>query len=852
MAFAAATLTGCAINEPNDPEEYKPSSELSFTTDVDVPVKAGTRGTPINDEEDMTTMGVFASYTGTSDWTAEAPLNKMFNKQLNYSGGEWEYLPGEGVQWNAQTVVDRYSFFAYAPYADTANGITVLGASGDAGIPTLTYTVPEDVTKQPDLMVATKKNVRPSGAKVQLDMKHALTSVGFQIVAEDSGKKLTGISITGVSVSGTVAMDGETIAWGSFGAVTESDFSASLAYDSGKDYYTVPTGTAGSPVAGNGYLMMIPQTLTSAAKVTMSFDGEADRTIDLGTHMWEAGDKVTYSITLTAEGVIIVGPTSVSIPYIAGVGGNFSVTCQMANGDPAPTLPWSFSVPASIDWLRLSTSATATWATATTTVSGMGSSTIYLVATENTSTTTTRSTKVTLAGAGDEVAVTQGKTPSSSTDNTPSGIVGTVGAFWKKDQTGERIVTIPTTTSTYAGDWTAQVVYYGTGFSAGDILMVAGDSEDATSIAADTYTDPESRQVSAYPTAAQAIAGTATTASGIKFRIFMKEEWDGTSPRYAKIAVNFGNTGQYTRFIYVRQGEQDDYLMRPGDAGTAVGTRDLAAKFSPYNLTDPDFTGLTGSTAQRGSTVTPQSEDPTTSDVFTDYPSQAGAFYKWAETAGVVAYNPAVPNSAAVTGWVSSNNVTANWDVEIGTTGNTPRDLYEGCPTGYRRFTDGSTSSNVTISSQGASNSEMGQSLFENPVTGATTSNTTGNSVWGYYSDGWFDRFTPGQQTANSSYTGSNNAAVSRDNSTVAYQGRLFYNPVAASSNYNASLFFPAPGGRYNSNGYLYGPGTNGGYWSSSATSGSYGVNLYVSSSNAYRDNSYRSTGFSVRCVVAE
>jgi hypothetical protein len=434
------------------------------------------------------------------------------------------------------------------------------------------------------------------------------------------------------------------------------------------------------------------------------------------------------------------------------------------------------------------------------------------------------------------VAITQ----AAVADNTPSDIVSTVGAFWRGDETGERIVTIPTTTSGTGGAWTAQVVYYGTGFSAGDILMVEGNSEDATSIAANTWTDPEEHQADDYPTAAQTISSTATAGAGnsIKFRIFMKEEWDGANPRYAKIAVNFGSTGQYTRYIYIRQGEQADYLMTRNDAGTNVTaangfTRPYAAKFSPYNLTTPEFNGE-GSQNQRGASTAARS------GVMTDYPSQAGAFYKWAEDAGVVAYNPAVPGSAAVESWVSSNNVTAWWDATGG--------QYEGCPSGYRRPTYGSTSKAAMIGI--GSNTEFAQSIYSNPPTG--TGSYLGNSVWGYYSDGWFDRFTPGQQTANSSYAGTDKTAVSTDNSTVAYVGRLFYNPVATSANYNASLFFPAPGHRYASTGYLYLPGTYGYYWSSSGGSGSEGVYLVIQTSATTQGNNSRHHGISVRCVVAE
>jgi hypothetical protein len=142
---------------------------IDQTGDIDAPVgfitkdaTGATRGTPITDAADMTSMGVFCSYTGTTDWTASATLGKMFNQKLNGNNGVWSYPAGEEVYWGETTLADRYSFFAYAPYYSTDNGIVVNGARGDAGVPTLTYTVPTDVTKQPDLMVAVPKtNVRP-------------------------------------------------------------------------------------------------------------------------------------------------------------------------------------------------------------------------------------------------------------------------------------------------------------------------------------------------------------------------------------------------------------------------------------------------------------------------------------------------------------------------------------------------------------------------------------------------------------------------------------------------------------------------------------------------------------------
>ncbi len=408
-----------------------------------------------------------------------------------------------------------------------------------------------------------------------------------------------------------------------------------------------------------------------------------------------------------------------------------------------------------------------------------------------------------------------------------------VGAFWKAGQTGERVISMSTETAAYAGHWAVQVLEYGAGFREGDIVFLAGGSDDPM-IYGSTPGDAESFQVNS--TAVYAM-GTATTGTGIKFRIGLKSKWDSSNPnyvasqpaRYARIVLSFGNNNyQYKRVLWLRQGHEPDYLMRPGDAGTGVSGRTLAVKYSPYNLTASAFNG--------GGTTTESVNVGARGGVLTDYPTQGGAFFQWAVKSGgvpsVTAYNPAVPASTAVSGWSLTYENTSYW--------NTLKSSYESCPSGYRRPADGSTTSSVSVSSIAASASEQFQSLFVNPKT--NTSSNVGNSSWGYYADGFFDRHATGQQAAYSG--GIANSAVATGSSTVAYQGRLFYNP-----NNNASLFFPASGGRYYDTSYLYNPGTSGYYWSGSAVGTDTGVTMYIDNSNASRGNNTRYAAFSVRCV---
>jgi hypothetical protein len=267
-----------------------------ITVSVSVEDIVETRGTPINAVSQMTDFGFFCSHTYAVQWnnSTHAP-NKMYNTKMvrNTTTGFWEYAE-EPVEWDNDTAADNYTFFAYAPFATPANGITVTSSDNTAGIPTLSYTIPVTVQDQPDLMLAVpKKNIHPTGHPIALQMKHALTAIGFEVYGQGT---VTGISITGVHVSGNLSMDGSNIVWNFPGNVTTVDFSSSITGGS----FTINSNTPQNPLTADGYLMMIPQTLTNDAKVKITVGG-VTKELDLidAAPRWEAGKRVIYSIKLS-------------------------------------------------------------------------------------------------------------------------------------------------------------------------------------------------------------------------------------------------------------------------------------------------------------------------------------------------------------------------------------------------------------------------------------------------------------------------------------------------------------------------------------------------------------------------
>ena len=418
-----------------------------------------------------------------------------------------------------------------------------------------------------------------------------------------------------------------------------------------------------------------------------------------------------------------------------------------------------------------------------------------------------RIAKMTLSAGNLRKTITVLQLPATGyiTDNTPANVNTYVGAFWRAEQSGERLIRIarPTTSPVNAldGAWVAVVVE-------GDSWIVLDDKmtndvnvgwrSDVTPIESGVHNgnDAGFDDVHAVTGGSTMVNGTmsAIAGSSIYFRIGLKSHYQATPSDPARYGVVLLLAKDYTvvQRIWIRQGHDPDYLMRKEDngAGGPWGSPDPrpdAVKFSPYNLTAP-VTFYNTSLALYGG-------------VFTAYPSQAGALFQWANgTRTRYAWDPFM--AAGPSHWDYMDNPTSTfW-----TGGITPlQTIHETCPQEYRRPYDGTTSA---FNPNGlVTGSAMRQSLWVNPPTGNSlgTSPVNPNTAWGYYADGFFDRrqvvSAPGVDAG---------SAVSVTDERIAYTGGLFYNP-----NTYASLFFPA-GGNRESGGLLTAGGVSGYYWSSS------------------------------------
>ena len=297
--FLMLLLAGCTgRNELDTPVD---GSQERITISVAVeenPVV--TRGTPLNSSSQVNELGLFCTYTGKTPFNVMLGIlpNRMVNVKMKRTPGtdNWEY-EGADIMWDNVSAADNYTFFAYSPYSSPGNGITTDALSYP--VPSLRYKVPVNVADQPDLMIAkSRENIHPTGHPVDLKMKHILTAVGFTL--QGNGQVVTGLSLTGVYTEGQVYIDAD-------GDVNEEWI---IEGNSLTTIFNVPIAggactadaTEQNLMTGNGYLMMLPQTLSADAKVTLTFADNQTKEVKLtttgNTAVWEKGKKVTYKIIL--------------------------------------------------------------------------------------------------------------------------------------------------------------------------------------------------------------------------------------------------------------------------------------------------------------------------------------------------------------------------------------------------------------------------------------------------------------------------------------------------------------------------------------------------------------------------
>lgn len=255
-----------------------------------------TRGT-MNTGTVVDNFGVSANYIQ-NEGSAEQSF--FHNNEAKKEGSNW--FVADNRNW---PTAGKVSFYAYAPYKDASFTL-------NDNNKTIHYTVPTDVEKQPDFIVAKSegKSFTSSSANTPVDLQfsHALTAITFSVSDDMEKGVINSIKIEGVMGEGDY--DLSTNAW----SVSSSSSAASYNVPISAGGLAVGTGTVN--LAANATLMMIPQKLSSGAKVTINFTptgkSAKEASFSLGGTTWVAGNHVTYLLSTTK--IIKLNMGSVTYP----------------------------------------------------------------------------------------------------------------------------------------------------------------------------------------------------------------------------------------------------------------------------------------------------------------------------------------------------------------------------------------------------------------------------------------------------------------------------------------------------------------------------------------------------------
>lgn len=192
VCCALLSLTGCNREEEN----IASGMPVAFSTHV-----ASTRSLRGEmDNNKLTSMTVFASATGTADFTASstAGFNYMYSQEMTRpAGGNWTYSPLKYWPLNED---EKVSFFAYAPSNKDINENNT--GTGEAlrtvitnpeinasGFPAFTF---QTYFTQTDLLVSDPMlNCTNRTPAVNFKMRHALTKISFYVQSADVATQRT-------------------------------------------------------------------------------------------------------------------------------------------------------------------------------------------------------------------------------------------------------------------------------------------------------------------------------------------------------------------------------------------------------------------------------------------------------------------------------------------------------------------------------------------------------------------------------------------------------------------------------------------------------------------------------------
>ena len=220
------------------------------------------------------------------------PWEKLSQEIYTFDGDQLK-CENTLIKWSeAKAGGDTLKIYAYSPASDE-NMTVSYGSEGSYTIPSLTYTVPQNISQQKDIVTAvTEVKTKDNNKKIPLTFDHILTGVKFKAGFDC---KVNSITINNVASTGIYEIGS---GWSEISEQQSYQISFAQAKSVNADEMITIDST-------DNVVFMIPQSFDteSTASITLSYDNGKELTTSLAGRTWESGRMITYTLYEKTENI---------------------------------------------------------------------------------------------------------------------------------------------------------------------------------------------------------------------------------------------------------------------------------------------------------------------------------------------------------------------------------------------------------------------------------------------------------------------------------------------------------------------------------------------------------------------
>ena len=309
--FIGVLMLSVSCDRSMDSDNFENLNKIEFQcSDFKEAVSRGTE----TSNTTIDNFGVYAYYAeGTYDETSSVP-SFLFNSRVSRKASTDSWIYDDLVYWPA---LGGISFFAYSPHVEAGDLNIALGSTlATTGAPQITYLVPDVVVNQLDLLISTplynqtKPSASSANSKVSIPFTHALSAITFEAkvdAAYPDYVKVKSITIGELNNKAKVSYTAP-LSWEMSADATKTTYVVGIG-NGLADFDISKTIEYTDISSQNGKLMLLPQVIDVAAKITVVVEMKINGMVTTRTSLvelskltptLEAGMRYTIKVNILA------------------------------------------------------------------------------------------------------------------------------------------------------------------------------------------------------------------------------------------------------------------------------------------------------------------------------------------------------------------------------------------------------------------------------------------------------------------------------------------------------------------------------------------------------------------------